>query len=612
MKFLIAGAGAVGAYMGARMARAGLDVTLFARGRQLQAIQERGVRVLCADGDFEARPKTAGNLAQVGPVDVLFLTVKAHSLPQLAPHLGSVIGPETTVVSTQNGIPWWYFQGAGGELNGLRLEKVDPGGVISSAIPANQVVGAIIYFATEITEPGVIRHTEGTRISIGEPDGSRSDRCRRIAAALIASGLRCPITTHIRREIWVKILGNIVFNPISALTGATLVQMAHHPEVSQIVREVMRETEAVGAKLGFELPITIDQRIAGAAKVGEHKTSMLQDLEAGRPLEVDAIVGAVVELGERLKMPMPHTRTLYACTRLLAEVRTGPVSRLPDAAITTPPAKEVTHADIESVARELLSAYGTGQMVAVPPSARGFDLDASYAVEWEIKRRREQAGHRAVGRKVGYANKAVWRILKLDTLVWTHVYDDTVHYADANSATLSLPNARSLKIEPEIMFGLKRPITSEIADPAAALDACDWIAFGFEIIDCPFPDWKFQPGDFVASLGLHAALVVGERKPITPDLIPTLLDQLLTLKVRMMKNGEFVEEGSGKNSLRSPALCLAELGNAILKRNGAQPLGAGEIISSGTLTTGHLTGKGDSWTAELAGIALPNLALRLP
>jgi 2-dehydropantoate 2-reductase len=321
MKFLIAGAGAVGAYMGARMARAGLDVTLFARGGHLQAIQERGVRVLSQEGDFEARPKTTGNLAQVGPVDVLFLTVKAHSLPQLAPQLGGVIGPETTVVSTQNGIPWWYFQGAGGEPEGIRLERVDPGGVISSAIDARRVVGSIIYFATEITEPGFVQHTEGNRISLGEPDGSRSERCRRIADALIASGLRCPITTHIRQEIWVKILGNVVFNPVSALTGATLAQMARDPEIFAIVREVMRETEAVGKKLGLELPVTIEQRIAGAAKVGEHKTSMLQDLEAGRPLELDALVGSVVELGERLQVPMPHTRTIYACAKLLAQNR---------------------------------------------------------------------------------------------------------------------------------------------------------------------------------------------------------------------------------------------------------------------------------------------------
>ena len=243
-------------------------------------------------------------------------------------------------------------------------------------------------------------------------------------------------------------------------------------------------------------------------------------------------------------------------------------------------------------------------------SERGFDLDACYAVEWEIKRLREQAGHKAVGRKVGFANKALWRILKLPTLVWGHMYDDTVHYAENNFFEISLPKARSLKIEPEIMFGLKRPIAVEGLDAAAALDACEWIAFGFEIIDGPFPDWKFQPGDFVASLGLHAALIVGERKPVTPDLIPTLLEQLPSFKVRMSKNGLFVEEGSGKNSLRSPALCLAELGGAVLKR-GQPPLGAGEIISSGTLTAGHLMTKGDTWTAELQGIPLPNLSLRL-
>jgi 2-dehydropantoate 2-reductase len=608
MKFLIAGAGAVGAFIGAKMARAGLDVTLFARGKQLQAVKENGVRVRSTEGDFEAHPRTLDNLDRAGAFDVVFLTVKAHSLPQLAPQLKSVIGPETTVVSTQNGIPWWFFQGFGGELDGLRLEKVDPGGVVSAAIPAGQVVGAIIYFATDITEPGVIRHTEGSRISLGEPDGSRSDRVRKIAEALVASGLRAPITTHIRREIWVKILGNVVFNPISALTGATLAGMTSHAEVSQIVREVMRETEAVGNKLGFQLPITIEQRIAGAAKVGEHKTSMLQDLEAGRALELDAIVGAVVELGERLKVPMPHTRTLYACTRLLAETR-GLLTPTPRKEAPAEPPKAVTSTDIESVARELLTASQTGQMVTVPPSARGFDLDACFAIEVEIKRLREQAGHKAVGRKVGYANKAMWRIFKLPSLVWGHMYDDTVHYAKGNSAEISLPRARSLKIEPEIMFGLKRPITSEDLDAAAALESCEWIAFGFEIIDCPFPDWTFQPGDFVASLGLHAALIVGDRKRVTPELIPTLVEQLPSFKVRMSKNGAFVEEGSGKNSLRSPALSLAELGRAVLKR-GQPALRAGEIVSSGTLTAGHLTGPGDTWTAELEGIPLPNLSLR--
>ena len=321
MKFLIAGAGAIGAYMGACMARAGQDVTLFARGPHLRAMQEHGVRVKSVDGDFEAHPKISENLEEVGPVDVIFLGVKAHGLTQLAPQLKPVLGPHTAVVGTQNGIPWWFFQGWGGEHEGMHLERVDPGGTIANAIEPRRAIGSIVYFATEIAEPGVIRHTEGNRISLGEPDGTRSDRIRQIAEALIAAGLRSPVTTRIRQEIWVKILGNVAFNPISALTGATLVQMARDPEVSALIRKIMEETESVGAKLGLELPITIDQRIAGAEKVGEHKTSMLQDLEAGRPIELEAIVGAVVELGERLNVPMPHTRAVYACTKLLAHTR---------------------------------------------------------------------------------------------------------------------------------------------------------------------------------------------------------------------------------------------------------------------------------------------------
>jgi 2-dehydropantoate 2-reductase len=282
-------------------------------------MQEHGVQVKSPEGDFVARPTIASSLEKVGPVDVVFLGVKAHGLPQLAPHLKPVLGPDTTVVSTQNGIPWWYFQGFGGEWEGLRLERVDPGGVISSAIEARRVVGSIVYFSTEITAPGIIQHIEGNRITLGEPDGSRSDRSRRIAEALIASGLRCPVTTRIRHEIWVKILGNASLNPVSALTRATLVQMVRDPGVSSVIRNIMQEVEAVSNKLGMELPVSIDQRIAGAEKVGEHKTSMLQDLEAGRPIELEALVGAVVELGERVGLPMPYTRTIYNCTKLLAE-----------------------------------------------------------------------------------------------------------------------------------------------------------------------------------------------------------------------------------------------------------------------------------------------------
>ena len=314
MKFVIAGAGAIGAYMGALMARAGLDVTLFARGPHLRAMQERGIRVRSAEGDFEARPAVSGDLEAVGQADVVFLGVKAHSLVDLAPRLKPLFGPETAVVGMQNGVPWWF-------LEGMHLERVDPGGAISAAIEPRRVIGSIVYFATEIVEPGVVQHIEGNRITLGEPDGSRSERIRAIAEALIKSGLRCPVTTRIRQEIWVKILGNVAFNPISALTGATLVRMAQDPNVNALVRSIMSETECVGKQLGLELPISIDQRIAGAERVGEHKTSMLQDLEAGRPLELEAVVGAVIELGERLGVAMPSTRAVYACTNLLASNR---------------------------------------------------------------------------------------------------------------------------------------------------------------------------------------------------------------------------------------------------------------------------------------------------
>lgn len=310
MRFLIAGAGAIGGYIGARMARAGEDVTLFARGPHLRAMQENGIRVVSPDGDFEVRPKVIGDLNQAGPMDVIFLGVKAHGLTQLAPQIKPLIGESTTLVSTQNGVPWWYF-------SDFRLERVDPGGVIAASIPSHIVIGSIVYFSSDILEPGVIRHIEGNRISLGEPDGSRSERGRRIADALIKAGLRCPVTARIRHEIWVKLLGNVAFNPISALTRATLVQMVRDPEICALVRNIMLEVKAVAAKLAIQLPVSIDQRIAGAEKAGEHKTSMLQDLEAGRPLELEAVVGAVVELGDRLGVPMPHTRTVYACTKLL-------------------------------------------------------------------------------------------------------------------------------------------------------------------------------------------------------------------------------------------------------------------------------------------------------
>jgi 2-keto-4-pentenoate hydratase len=270
------------------------------------------------------------------------------------------------------------------------------------------------------------------------------------------------------------------------------------------------------------------------------------------------------------------------------------------------------HNEVETLAQELLASSEAGQMLSALPSSRpSFDLDAAYAVESTLKHLRESSGHPAVGRKVGYANKAMWRVLKLETLVWAHMYNDTVHHADNNDAALTLAHTRSLKIEPEIVFGLKSPVLSAGLDAAAALLCTDWIALGFEVIDCPFAGWQFQPGDFVASFGLHAALVIGEKTHLQPETIAKLVDELPRFTVRMFKNSEFVEEGSGKNSLRSPALCLAELGGAIIRRFPNEPLQAGEIISSGTLTSGHLTEKGDRWTAEVQGLALSSLTLQL-
>jgi len=268
--------------------------------------------------------------------------------------------------------------------------------------------------------------------------------------------------------------------------------------------------------------------------------------------------------------------------------------------------------DTHALAREFLDAYETGTVVPAPPSARyeDFDLTAAYAIETAFMRARIERGRKRAGLKVGYANKAVWRALKLETLVWGHMYDDTVHFAGGESAELALPYYRSPKVEPEIVLKLKHPI-ADGSDATAVLDAVEWLALGFEIIDCPFPDWQFKPTDFVAAFGLHLGLIVGEPVPVEPDAIPSLVAALPTFKVKLSKGGHLVEEGSGKNSLRSPALCVAELSSALIRRGGIDPLGAGDLISSGTLTTGQPAAKGDTWRAELDGLALPSLTLRL-
>jgi 2-oxo-3-hexenedioate decarboxylase len=268
--------------------------------------------------------------------------------------------------------------------------------------------------------------------------------------------------------------------------------------------------------------------------------------------------------------------------------------------------------DPRALARELAAAYSNREIVAAPPSARdsGFDLPAAYAVEAELVRLRTEQGRTTAGLKVGYANKAVWRALKLDTLVWAHMYDDTVRYAEGNTAALSIARMLSPKIEPEIVFKLKRPLGAGL-DPAGVLEAVEWLALGFEIIDCVFADWKFQPADFVAAFGLHAAIVVGHPRPVAADDISALVDELPRFKVGLFRDGQLVEEGSGRNALRSPALCLGELASAMSRSRTASPLAAGDLVSSGTLTQSTPIAPGETWSAVVEGLELPALTLRI-
>lgn len=267
--------------------------------------------------------------------------------------------------------------------------------------------------------------------------------------------------------------------------------------------------------------------------------------------------------------------------------------------------------EVRPLALELSAAFANRRTLSTPPSSRdGLDLSTAYAVERELVRMRRSEGHKTVGVKVGYANKAMWRVLKLETLVWARMYDDTVRYANGNAATVSLAHMISPKIEPEIVFKMKAPFDAAVSD-AAALAALEWLALGFEIIDCPYTDWKFQPADFVAAYGLHAALIVGEPRPVTAANISDLVDQLPKFKVQLARDGALIEEGSGRNSLRSPALCLAELAAAMAKQDGAEPLAAGDLVSSGTLTESTAIQPGATWTASVAGIDLPTLTLTL-
>jgi 2-dehydropantoate 2-reductase len=321
MKFAIVGAGAIGAFLGAMLARAGEDVTLIARGAHLRAMQQHGVRVRGEIGEFQVKAKATDDPKVAGEVDVLVLTLKTHSVPSIAASLRPLLGPDTSVLTAQNGFPWWYFCRHGGEWEGTQLESVNPGGVISQNLDPARVVGCVVYPSTELVEPGVVLHTEGTRFAIGEPDGTKSERCRRIAESFINAGLRCPVRTNIRHDIWVKLMGNVAYNPISALTGATLLQIVQCSETRDLAAAIMGEAEVVAGKLGINIGITIEQRLEGAEKVGHHKTSMLQDIEAGKPTELEAIVGAVIELGNKLGVELPHTKSVYACVKLLETAR---------------------------------------------------------------------------------------------------------------------------------------------------------------------------------------------------------------------------------------------------------------------------------------------------
>jgi 2-dehydropantoate 2-reductase len=322
MKLAVLGAGSIGGFLGARLARADDDVVLIARGPHLAAMKESGLRVIESGGEWSVKVKATDDFAAMRDVDAVFVTLKSHSLPPVAESVAANLGAQTAVVSAQNGIPWWYFQRHGGELEGTHLETVDPGGAVARAIDPDRVIGCVVYPATSLVSPGVVRHVEGDRFSLGELDGSQSARCTELSALLVGAGLKAPVQPRIRSELWLKLLGNAVFNPLSALTRATLGELAQSPLVAPVVRGAMEEVEQVARRLGVEILVSIDQRIKGAARVGNHKTSMLQDLEAGRPMEIDALTGSVVELGDRLGIAVPYLRTLYSSVKLLEAATT--------------------------------------------------------------------------------------------------------------------------------------------------------------------------------------------------------------------------------------------------------------------------------------------------
>jgi 2-dehydropantoate 2-reductase len=319
MKVAVVGAGAIGAYVGAALHRAGADVHLIARGPHLAAMKENGVQVLSPRGDFTARVHATDDPSAIGPVDYVFLGLKANSYAACGPLVHPLLGEKTAVVAAQNGIPWWYFHGLEGPYRDRRIESVDPDGAVSAVLPPQRAIGCVVYAATQLQGPGVVRHLEGTRFSIGEPDTTDSTRCEKFSEAMKAGGLKCPVEADIRNDIWIKLIGNIAFNPLSALSRATMAQICRHQDTRALVATMMRETLAVAGAVGCRPDISVEKRLAGAERVGDHKTSTLQDLESGKPMELDVLLAAVVELAALTGTRVPKLCAIHAVTDLLAQ-----------------------------------------------------------------------------------------------------------------------------------------------------------------------------------------------------------------------------------------------------------------------------------------------------
>lgn len=315
MRIAIFGAGAIGGLLGVRLAVAGADVTFIARGPHLAAMQANGVTLKSGEETIVVHPRCLADAGEAGVQDYVVVTLKAHSLPGAASDIARMMGPETALVTGINGVPYWYFYGLDGKWRDRRVESVDPGGSLWDLLPPSQVIGSVVYPAAEVVAPGVIEHGYGDRFSLGEPDGSRSARVEAFSKALIAAGLKAPVRPRIRDEIWIKLWGNLAFNPLSALTLSTLDRLAGQPELRATARAMMLEAKTVAEALGVRFAIDVEKRIDGAAEVGEHKTSMLQDLERGRPMEIDALLGAVVELGEVVGQPMSICRAVLSLLR---------------------------------------------------------------------------------------------------------------------------------------------------------------------------------------------------------------------------------------------------------------------------------------------------------